>query len=482
MKAKVKSRITTLFWLSTVIIGMIYVLAYLSLSQRETAGNLVNHTYQVKEQIEIVQSHLKDAETGQRSYLITGDSQYLPFYRAAMQRQKDSLAALQRLTRDNPIQQQNLTRLSSLIEQRKTLLQEEIWLQRNNRNYLARKHFLAGQGMATMNAIRQQTQQMKTEEDRLLNLRERQTKIANNQILFILGLSAIAVLAMIATAFNLYHHLNRHLEALVTERTEELANSQRATTEYAQKLEQSNQELLQFAAVASHDLKAPLRKIASFSEMLRNDTENSISPTSQDYLERIEHSITRMQALIDDFLALSKVNSKTLPFQPVQLSQVVSEAVTNLQESLTAHQGTVEFGDLPTVMGDETQLVQMLQNLIENGLKYHREECPPVVKISSIPLTRQTCEITVEDNGIGIDKAYQNRIFNIFERLHSQNDFPGTGIGLAIVKKIIERHQGSVRVESNINHGSRFILTLPTAVGESPTSTYDESPRQTSLV
>lgn len=480
MKARVKSRINRLFWLSILILGIIYVLSYLSLAQREAASKLVSHTYQVKEQIEVALSSLKDAETGQRGYLITNDAKYLEPYNAALQVEGKHLATLKKLTQDNPTQQRNIARLSSLMQQRRDLLKKEVELQRSNQYELARQLFLTGKGKALMDALRTEAQRIKAEEDRLLNVRKANAKIANNQILFLLGLSAIAVLTILATAFNLYRHLNQHLETLVSERTEELSNSQQATEEYAKKLEQSNQELLQFAAIASHDLKAPLRKIANFSEMLKNDPQNHISPESRDYLDRIEHSILRMQSLIDDLLALSKVNSKTLSFQPVELCHVVSEALTNLQESLTAHHGHVEYGNLPTILGDETQLVQMLQNLIENGLKYHREGSPPVVTISCTQRDPYTCEITVEDNGIGIGKAYQNRIFNIFERLHAQTAFPGTGIGLAIVKKIIERHHGTIWVESDDGQGSRFIFTLPT-VPSQHASAFD-APAQKSFV
>lgn len=474
MKAKMKTRINFLLSASLAILTLICLLTYTVLSQRDKASKLVNHTYQVKEQIEIVVSDLKKAETSQRGYLLTQNSDYLALYQDALDTRQADLNKLRSLIRDNPIQTANITRLEALLRRREALLQHELVLQKNHQFNAAQRITLSQQGNRLMDAIQQQINHMKTEENQLLAHRKSQARLANNQILLILGIAAISIFGMLITAFNLYRHLNQNLEKLVEERTTELSESQQAITDYANRLEQSNKELQQFAAIASHDLKAPLRKIAYFSDMIQKDKENHLSNESQQCLERIEHSISRMQELINDLLALSRVTSTDTPFMSVNMTDVVNEAVNNLQENLFEQQGSVEFSHLPTVIGDPTQLVQMLQNLIENGLKYHRQGIPPVVLVSSEVQQNGTCEIRVADNGIGIASEYQNRIFDIFERLHNQSIYPGTGIGLAIVKRIVERHKGQIRVESHMDKGTEFIITLPVAKTQSCKPSHQE--------
>lgn len=227
------------------------------------------------------------------------------------------------------------------------------------------------------------------------------------------------------------------------------------------KLEQSNKELEQFATIASHDLKAPLRKIATFVDALKRHDGDRLSKEGLDSLVRIERSAEKMQDLINDLLSLSSVIRQGKPFQPVDLQKLISDIASDLQNDIDETRGRIEVGALPIVQGDETQLRQLLQNLIENGLKFHRKDVPPVVQISFKQPTQSAFEIVVQDNGIGFEMQHAERVFQIFERLHGVNKYPGTGVGLAIVKKIAERHGGKIIVESQFGEGSAFILTLP---------------------
>ncbi len=233
------------------------------------------------------------------------------------------------------------------------------------------------------------------------------------------------------------------------------------------KLQQSNHELEQFAFIASHDLREPLRTIRSFCSLLQSKHRDSLNEKGQDYLNRIQNATQRMQVLVNDLLSLSHVSTQSKPFLPVDLAKVVKEVTSGLQKQLQQTGGRVEVENLSTVHGDPTQLLQLFQNLISNALKFHRDVAP-VVKISSQlqPATENANDsgfqqILVEDNGMGFDEKYGERIFEAFERLHGRGEYEGTGIGLSICKKIVERHGGNITVRSLIGHGSTFIITLP---------------------
>ncbi len=234
---------------------------------------------------------------------------------------------------------------------------------------------------------------------------------------------------------------------------------------------QSNRELEEFASVASHDLQEPLRKIQSFAAVLRDEQSANLNAEGLDYLERIQSAATRMRILISDLLEFSRLASKGRPFLPVDLNAVVAEVLSDLQTRVTETSGNVEVRTLPTVSGDALQMRQLLQNLIGNALKFSKPGEAPVVRVSAEIVAGLdasgrarrggTCRILVADNGIGFDEKYLDRIFTIFQRLHGRGDYEGTGIGLAICRKIVERHGGTITAQSQPGHGATFIVTLP---------------------
>jgi PAS domain S-box-containing protein len=238
--------------------------------------------------------------------------------------------------------------------------------------------------------------------------------------------------------------------------------AENALNAYKRKLEQSNRELEQFAAVASHDLKAPLRKICMFSDALQQVDGAKLSPEGQDYLNRINKASEKMQALITDLLTISSITRKGKPFQPVHLKNVLMEVLANLEPRRKEVNGTIEFNDMCLVEGDESQLSQLFQNLIDNSLKFHRQEAPPVVQVEAKYIANNAhCMIKIQDNGIGMKVENSPKIFEVFERLPASTSYEGTGIGLAVVKKIVERHNGTIQLESTPGQGSIFTITLP---------------------
>lgn len=241
-------------------------------------------------------------------------------------------------------------------------------------------------------------------------------------------------------------------------------------TRQRQELTRSNEELQQFAFVASHDLQEPLRKIKTFSERLKASCGNNLTEQGHDYLERMQNAALRMQTLIEDLLKLSRVTTRAQPFVAVNLAQIAQEVLSDLEVRIQQTGAQVHLEDLPTIAADPLQMRQLLQNLIGNALKFHRPQVPPVIKIfsqlSKNPSDKvcnccELCQIIVEDNGIGFEEKYLDRIFNVFQRLHSRREYEGTGIGLAICRKITERHHGNITAQSKPGQGARFIVTLP---------------------
>ena len=234
----------------------------------------------------------------------------------------------------------------------------------------------------------------------------------------------------------------------------------------AERLKRSNQDLEQFAFVASHDLQEPLRKIIGFSEVIGQRIGASLDAETADYMQRMQNAALRMEEMIKDLLELSRVNAEGKAFQEIDLSVIAREVVSDLEGRISSEAGQVIIGSLPIIEADPKQMQRLLQNLIGNALKYHRADIPPVVKVSGRmdeAKDRQEATFTlfVEDNGIGFEERFTERIFQPFQRLHGRSEYEGTGMGLAICQKIVERHHGSITAHSKPGEGSTFIVTLP---------------------
>ena len=237
-------------------------------------------------------------------------------------------------------------------------------------------------------------------------------------------------------------------------------NMAESLQEQTETLKRSNEELEQFAYVASHDLQEPLRMIASYTQLLKRRYEGRLDDDADEFIEYAVDGATRMQALISDLLKYSRVGTKALPFEQVDLSETVATVLTDLQEAVKEKNAEVVVSWMPVVICDESQIRQLLMNLIGNSLKFAAEGRSPVVEVYAED-GQDEWIFTVKDNGIGIDEKYQNRIFIIFQRLHTRDEYPGTGIGLAICKKIVERHGGRIWAESEPGQGTSFKFTIP---------------------
>jgi PAS domain S-box-containing protein len=234
-----------------------------------------------------------------------------------------------------------------------------------------------------------------------------------------------------------------------------------ALQEYAHQLERSNQDLEEFAFVASHDLQEPLRKIRAFSENLLNSQAIIIGEKERDYLERILNAAVRMTRMLTDLLAYSRVSTQFEEVEEVDLQQIAEEVITDLEVSMSHTRGRVEIGELPVIQTSPTQMRQLFQNLISNGLKFHKPGEPPQVSIRARSLPGNLVQIEVEDNGIGFDSNKTDSLFQPFQRLVNRKDYEGSGIGLAVCRKIVERQGGEISAESVPGEGAVFRIRLP---------------------
>jgi len=254
---------------------------------------------------------------------------------------------------------------------------------------------------------------------------------------------------------------------VIAERQAKLERVHEELQAFTRKIERSNRELQDFAYVASHDLQEPLRKIQAFGDRLRDRFGATLGDQGRDYLERMQSAANRMSQLIKDLLSFSRVTTKAQPFARVDLATVACEVVGDLEILLEKTGGRVDVGPLPTIDADPVQMRQLLQNLIGNALKFHRPgEAPHVAVCAEQKSAARNgagaeYELRVRDDGIGFDEKYLDRIFNVFQRLHGRGHYEGTGIGLAICRKIAERHGGSITAHSQLDKGATFVVTLP---------------------
>lgn len=251
-------------------------------------------------------------------------------------------------------------------------------------------------------------------------------------------------------------------ENLVQE-VEESKRTQGALSRLAEELARSNTELEQFAYVASHDLREPLRMVISYLKLLERRYRGKLDAEAEEFIEYAVDGADRMRVLINDLLQYSRLGALEKPVESVDCSLVVKSVADNLKVMIDESGAVLTRDPLPQVMGDPVQLAELFQNLLSNAIKF-RSHRPPKIHIETEQKNGE-CVFSVRDNGIGMDPLSANRVFIIFQRLHTQSEYPGTGVGLAVCKKIVERHGGRIWVESKPGKGSTFFFTIPAKGG-----------------
>lgn len=256
---------------------------------------------------------------------------------------------------------------------------------------------------------------------------------------------------------------------LAIEDVTKLRETDARLAEQRRELQRSNAALDEYASIASHDLQEPLRKILSFGERLVNTTGPKLDETQRMQLDRVMSAAGRMRILVDDLLTYSQVSTRVARFVPTDLSRIAREVIADLDTAISDAGARVELGELPVIDSDALEMRQLLQNLIGNALKYRKPGMPPVVILASLNARGPICSITVSDNGIGFKQEYAEKVFKMFERLHSRAQYGGSGIGLAICRRIVERHGGAISAKSSLGEGATFRVDLPVRHVTQPT-------------
>ncbi len=475
-------------FISALVLLLSGVLTYRALRANDEANGWVAHTYEVIAHLEAVRATVTSAETAERAYLLVGDPAQLASFRHFKRQIPARLAELRRLTSDNPAQQARLDSLQRAVAIRLASLDRAIAMQSSG-DPAGAVAIVRNSGLRLMEQVRTEFSAMRDAEQRLLKIRVAQARSATQ-----LGAGATFGTSILATALlaALYLLSSRHASRLAREQRELLdsreqtrakamelqaANAQlqhaaevleQRVSERTAALGEANAELEGFARTVAHDLRAPLRNIQGYATALLEDEAPRMSADGQDYTNRLAASAGRLDGMITDLLAYSRMARASLHLERVDPAAVVDEVLQDLVADIESTRATVEVaGPLPAVLAHRATLAQVLANLLSNAFKFVLPGDAPYVAVEA---TRQgdMVILSVTDRGIGIAAEHHERIFDVFERLHGQEQYPGTGIGLAIVRKGVERMGGQITVHSPFGRGgSRFEIRLP-AAGASP--------------
>jgi signal transduction histidine kinase len=412
-----------------------------------------------------------DVETGERGYVVTGDPVFLEPYHSGIERLGPELQRLSAALANDPRQQSALKALQETVPQLVRHDGQVVAFKASKDDGAAQRAVATGRGKQIMDHIRQLIAVLRAEEREQLQQREQQfqTGLGWSMLIIVAGsLVGFTAVGSAAVAINRSlrerNRLNAELQQALAQNTQMLNQLRAAGAD----LTRSNQELEQFAYVASHDLQEPLRKVSSFAQLLSAQYKGKLDADADEFIGYMVDGASRMQTLIQNLLAYSRLGRKGQSFAPANGSAVLRQALTNLQGAIEESGAVVTSAPLPTVLADEGQLVQLFQNLIGNAIKFCGAN-KPLIQVRAEP-NGPAWTFSVRDNGIGIDPQFAERIFVIFQRLHSREEYPGTGIGLALCKKIVERHGGRIWLESKPGQGATFCFTIPRSVEkEQPT-------------
>lgn len=427
---------------------------------------MVEHTQEVQAAISDLLVDLSNAETARRGFSVMGDSSYLAQIDQATLASKDLIQRIGVLTKDNPVQQQNVRLLEGLVNQRVTLLGRTEQLARAGGTEAVRAAEREG-GITVSAALQDVAAKMTSEEERLWKIRKLSTDRLGwmENAFFIAGSAATILLLLWAyRMMQRYARERDRAESLLEGKISQVDQLNRELEDRVRKrtadLERSNSDLQQFAYVSSHDLQEPLRMIVSYIGLLGKTFEGKLDAEPAKYMAFAVDGAKRMQALISDLLAYTRSDTQNLTLVATPLDTVVNQARYNLLESIRESEVEISTGPLPQLEVDVLKMGLVFQNLISNAIKFRKPGEKPRIHIMAEEGAGEW-RISVRDEGIGFSPKYAEKIFVVFQRLHGVRQYPGTGIGLAICKRIIEGHGGRIWAESNPDAGATFFFTLP---------------------
>lgn len=456
------------FYVACILIVAASIFSYLVAKNLVENASTLSHTIEVSRRLQVITKELKAAESAVRGYNLTGDSSFLE--PGMLERNRiidDEYQLLRRITSDNPAQQRHLDTLKELLDLKYyQLLQSQQHGGSNTSSKTAVR-----EGEYNMDRIDKKVLDMTHIEDGILKHRSQNFRFFSGlwiPVLFIVSLLAIFIGIYSYVILNKEFRLQLHIEA-------RMKSYQRELQDNITLLNKSNLELEQFAYVASHDLQEPLRKISTFSDRLQLKYKQHLPEEASQLLERMVSAVGRMRVLINDLLQFSRAGRiSPESIAQVDLNTVISEVLADLDVPLQEKNAKVHTDQLPVIEGSHTALHQLFQNLLSNSIKFSNPGRPLEIGITSEVIKGEDTgfakenkwndtfvRITLTDNGIGFDQAYAGRIFLIFQRLHGMSEYQGTGIGLAICKKIADTHHGHISALGHPGRGSTMTVILP---------------------
>jgi signal transduction histidine kinase len=456
------------------------------ISYKAISGLIEDYTWVLHSQ-EVIEKNLRflgdvrAAESRKRGYIITGDSRYLDKFYGALNEIEKHGSQLAALVADSPSRHEEVNTLRTLVDKRKQEFQDIIAIYKKD-GYKAPASALVRQVEFEANDdINRLSEKINQDEIQLLKDRREKSIRSKDFALWGLFIGGIFTTTLIIFSYYLIYVDQRRRQNLIEELAQARDTLEEKVRDRTQELERSNRELQEFAYIASHDLQEPLRKIQIFGDRLKTRSGAALDETSRDYLERMQKAAKRMHTLINDLLQFSRVSSSGLVARKdfINLNEQVGEVISDLEGSLEETQGKICVDNLPELQADPVLVNQLLQNILSNALKFHQPNVSPEVTVSWHNRTSfetgepppNYYEIAVTDNGIGIDPQYEEKIFKPFQRLHAKNEYEGAGIGLAICRKIIERHEGFIRVmPASSGQGTTFLIGFPTVQKTEATS------------
>ena len=453
--------------IAIVLLSISYVLYQQILSLLQAQEQL-NETNIVKLKVEQTLAALKDAESAQRGYLLTKDSVFLQPYHNAYDRSGTLIKETRDLIKSND-QQKDLVALQGFIELRFKSFNRVIEHYDNPNLKAETKQMYLLMSKTVMDSIDYYAQNIKTREDNLLQEREKvKKKYSFLTPFYAVLLMMIAIGILVFSYGKIIEQLNR-LKKVFSE-MKKLNNELKQKNH---KLELYNKELDSFTYIASHDLKEPIRKILTYSGQMEINAHETLSESNRNHLNRIRYAAQRMQNLLNDLLLYSHVNISERNFEDVDLNKIIDDVICNLKEEITETHTEIKTDKLPVIKGMPFQIKQLFENLISNSIKYKKEQVSPSITIGGYVVnekdvpekfykeSNQYCKLFIKDNGLGFEQVYAEKVFKLFQRLHSTTDKPGTGIGLTICKKIVDNHNGFIKATSEVNKGTTFEIYLP---------------------
>lgn len=452
------------------------VLAYRSVDVI-TANNInINNTLQTINLIKDLNKELAAAESSQRGYLLTEDPDYLEPYHKTLVVVDDLLMRLGDSTTGLPQQKDRFSLLYVYVRKKIDEMQRMVSLTDRDEIRAAIRQIKTDEGIELMRVISQLLSEMEVEEFGLLE-KNKKNAVKNREFILMALLLAngIGLLLSLGVFYAFYRNstkvaeLNQALSLANAELEEKVDVRTQALLQYSEELQRSNRELEEFAFVASHDLQEPLRKIRAFGDRLQQKFSAQLGDTGADYVKRMQAASKRMSTLIDDLLSFSRVTTKQRPFVRIDLNQVLHGVMDDLDYAIEETNAQLHIDPLPVIDADESQIAQVFMNLIANSLKFRQPNMRPIITIACetnvvSPVAeddRSWCCLRFADQGIGFEAQYAERVFSLFQRLHGRDEYSGTGIGLALCRKIIERHGGTISAQSEPGEGAVFTIYLP---------------------